>query len=294
MKRVVLLLGLAALVVGGVSAAAAPGHDYAAVALNVLPPGENGGVSFDRNTTDQATLYDGLTPLYDKVGNSDLKRWFKPETLGLGGLKAVRTEVLPRAGVRIQRDVWDVPHVNGKTQADVEYGAGWATAEDRGLLLGLIRGPARAAALDIPGIDPIGLALSGRTFVPSAQTEAFLAKQLDLLRAQGPLGRHFVTLLQAYTAGINAYYKKAGIPDRALHAERRDRRRGADRRPLRRQRRLGGEPLDAALGAPGQARRGEGAARCSTTSARPTTPRRPSRSRAASRRSSRRRRPSAA
>jgi acyl-homoserine lactone acylase PvdQ len=211
-KRVAILLGLAALVLGGVAAAAAPRHDYAAVALNVLPPGENGGVSFDRNTTDQATLYDGLTPLFDKVGNSDLKRWFKPETLGLGSLKAVRTEVLPRAGVRIQRDVWDVPHVTGKTQADVEYGAGWATAEDRGLLLGLIRGPARAAALDIPGIDPISLALSGKTFVPSPQTEAFLAKQLDLLRAQGALGRHFVTLLQAYAAGLNGYYKRAGIP----------------------------------------------------------------------------------
>ena len=112
----------------------------------------------------------------------------------------------------IQRDKWDVPHVTGKTQADVEYGAGWATAEDRGLLLELIRGPARAAALDIPGIDPIGLALSGKTFVPSAQTEAFLAKQLDLLRAQGALGRHFVTLLQAYTAGINGYFKSVGTP----------------------------------------------------------------------------------
>ena len=44
MKRVVVLLGLAALLLGGVSAAAAPGHDFAAVALNVLPPGENGGV----------------------------------------------------------------------------------------------------------------------------------------------------------------------------------------------------------------------------------------------------------
>ena len=141
MKRVALLLALAALLLGGVSAAAAPPHDYAAVALDVLPPGENGGVAFDRNTTDQAALYDGLTPLYDKVGNADLKRWFKPETLGLGGLKAVRTEKLPRTGVVIQRDGWDVPHVTGKTQADVEYGAGWATAEDRGLLLGLIRGP---------------------------------------------------------------------------------------------------------------------------------------------------------
>ena len=212
MKRVALLLALSAILLGVVSAAAAPPRDYAAVALNVLPPGENGSVAFDRNTTDQAALYDGLTPLYDKVGNADLERWFKPETLGLGGLKAVRTEKLPRTGVVIQRDKWDVPHVAGKTQADVEYGAGWATAEDRGLLLGLIRGPARAAALDIPGIDPISLALSGKTFVPSRQTEAFLSKQLGLLRAQGTLGRHFVTLLQAYTAGINAYYKSVGTP----------------------------------------------------------------------------------
>ena len=212
MKRVALLLALTALLLGAISAAAAPPHDYAAVALDVLPPGENGGVAFDRNTTDQAALYDGLTPLGGKVGNAELERWFKPETLGLGGAKAVRTEKLPRTGVVIRRDKWDVPYVSGKTQADVEYGTGWATAEDRGLLLGLIRGPARAAALDIPGIDPIGLALSGKTFVPSPQTEAFLAKQLDLLRAQGPLGRHFVALLQAYVAGINAYYRSVGTP----------------------------------------------------------------------------------
>lgn len=211
MKRVVLLLALAALLLGAISAAGAPRHDYAAVALDVLPPGENGSVAFNANTTDQATLYDGLTPLFDKVTSSDVRRWFKPETLGLGNLKAVRTEVLPRAGVRILRDKWDVPHVDGKTQEDVAYGAGWATGEDRGLLLGLIRGPARAAALDIPGIDPISLALSGKTFRPSAQTEAFLAKQLDLLRAQGALGRHFVSLLQAYAAGINAYDTSVGI-----------------------------------------------------------------------------------
>ena len=46
------------------------------------------------------------------------------------------------------------------------------TVEDRGLLLELIRGPARAAALDIPGISPVELALSGKTLVPSAQGEA--------------------------------------------------------------------------------------------------------------------------
>ena len=45
-------------------------------------------------------------------------------------------------GVTIYRDPFDVPHVYGRTRADTEFGAGWATAEDRGLDLQLLRGPA--------------------------------------------------------------------------------------------------------------------------------------------------------
>ena len=195
-KSLVLIAAAFAGAVAFVASAAAP-PDHALLALDVLPPGQGPNVP---ELTSQEALYDSLTPLQGNVAAADLARFYKPETLGLGGAKVVRTEVLPRAGVRIRRDAWDTPHVDGKTQADVAYGAGWATAEDRGLLLGLIRGPARAAALDIPGIDPIGLALSGKTFVPSKQTEDFLAKQIALLRAQGPLGVHFVDLLNAYTA----------------------------------------------------------------------------------------------
>ncbi len=205
-------LVLATLLLAAGTAASARQRDHAAVALNILPPGENGGLEFNRNTNDQAKLYDALTPLWDTVTDSDLKRLFKPATLGLAGAKPTRVETLPRPGARILRDSFGVPHVRGRTQADVMYGAGWATAEDRGLLLALIRGPSRVAALDIPGIDPIGLALSGRSFVPSAQTEAYLAKQVDDLRASGPDGRRMVALVDAYVAGINGYYRKAGTP----------------------------------------------------------------------------------
>ncbi|HEX4929413.1 MAG TPA: penicillin acylase family protein [Gaiellaceae bacterium] len=135
----------------------------------------------------------------------DLRRFFKPAPLVLPG-KAAKTE-RPRAGVSIRRDSFGVPYITGRTQEDVAFGAGYATAADRGLLLALIRGPARAAALDIPGVDPIGLALSGRTFVPSAQAEAFLSSQIARLNATGPLGKRFVKLVQAYAAGINRYYK---------------------------------------------------------------------------------------
>jgi hypothetical protein len=112
--------------------------------------------------------------------------------------------------VTIVRDSLGVAHVTGKTQPDVAFGAGWVTAADRGLLLQLIRGPARIAALDVPGLDP--LALTGKTFVPSADTEEFLANQLDALRSQGAMGRHLLTLIDAYTAGVNAYYKANGVP----------------------------------------------------------------------------------
>ena len=190
--------------------AAAPKRDYAAAAWTILPPGENGSLSFDRNTTDQAKLYDGLTPLRGSVTARDLRRFFKPAPLGLGSDTPQKRE-RPRAGVVIVRDSFGVAHVTGKTEADVAYGAGWVTAADRGLLLQLIRGPARIAALDVPGLDPLALALTGKTFVPSAEAEAFLSNQLDALRSQGALGGRILRVINAYAAGINGWYAARGI-----------------------------------------------------------------------------------
>ncbi len=172
------LVALALLVAGaatlGASAATTAPPDHAALALNVLPPGE--GMT-PPDLTRQIDLYDGLTPKQGNVTASDLTRYYKRETLGLGGAKAVRTEH-PEKGVTIYRDAYDVPHIYGQSRAATEFGAGWATAEDRGLDLQLLRGPARIAALDVPGYDAFSIALSARQFVPSAQTEAFLAAQV--------------------------------------------------------------------------------------------------------------------
>ena len=190
---------------------AAPKVDYAAAAWTILPPGENGSLTFDRNTTDQAKLYDALTPLFGGVAARDIRRYFKPAPLGAAPGKAQMRE-RPRSGLTIVRDRFGVAHVTGKTEADVAYGAGWVTAADRGLLLQLIRGPARVSALDVPGLDPLALALSGKSFVPSAEAEAFLANQLDAVRSQGVIGRKVLALINAYAAGINGYYRSKGIP----------------------------------------------------------------------------------
>jgi acyl-homoserine lactone acylase PvdQ len=212
-RRLLVLLATATVTVGVLLTPldAASRQDHAASAWTILPPGENGSLSFDKNTTDQAKMYDALTPRLGNVTASDIRRLFKPATLGAPPAKGDRRE-RPRPGLVITRDRFGVAHVTGRTVADVAYGAGWVTAADRGLLLQLIRGPARAAALDVPGLDPLALALSGKTFVPSSEAEAFLANQFDAVRAQGEIGTRMIAAVNAFSAGINGYYRAKGIP----------------------------------------------------------------------------------
>ena len=100
--------------------------------------------------------------------------------------------------------------MTGKSQAD-EYGAGWATAEDRGLLLRAdprAAGPPRSTS---PESTRSASPSSARPSCRAARTEVS-RRSSSISCARGALGRHFVTLLQAYTAGINAYYKSVGTP----------------------------------------------------------------------------------
>ncbi|HEX4929412.1 MAG TPA: hypothetical protein VFV62_01795 [Gaiellaceae bacterium] len=51
MRRIVLAPFVGALVLAVAGSAAGPPADHAALTLSILPPGENGSVAFDRNTT---------------------------------------------------------------------------------------------------------------------------------------------------------------------------------------------------------------------------------------------------
>ncbi len=211
-SAVVLALVCAVLAVVAAAASGASGsRDHAAQSWNILAPGQAGTVTSTRNSTDQARLYDALTPLQDRVTNGTIARLFKRQTLGLGGEKAVRVE-RPRSGVVVRRDRFGVPHVEGRRDVDVAFGAGWVTAEDRQLIMELLRGPGRVAALDVPGLDAFSLALSGASFVPSPAAEARLAAQVRLLERQGAAGKRSLRLIDAYVAGINAYYRSAKLP----------------------------------------------------------------------------------
>jgi acyl-homoserine lactone acylase PvdQ len=203
---VVTLAGLAATAY----AAGPPDFSSPGEAWNVLPPGEAGGSSLTTNSTDQIPLYDGLTPLFDQVTDADLPTYFKPNIFGLGTETPSSTEI-PKSGLIIRRDSKGVAHVTGNSRANVMYGAGWVTVEDRSLLMDILRGPGRLAAIDAPGIDPFAVALSLRSFTPSAQTEAFLAQQVTLLQNSGPQGQQVIQDIDNYLQGINDRRTAQGI-----------------------------------------------------------------------------------
>jgi acyl-homoserine lactone acylase PvdQ len=171
---------------------------------DVLTPGEGGSLVPTAYSTDQIPLYNGLTPLGGKVTASDVTRYFKADSLGG---TAGRRERVPLTGLTIIRDKYDIPHIYGKTRAEVEFGAGWVAAEDRGLVLQLTQTAGALAALDAPGLDAFSIAASGQHFVETQATKRFLASELTLATQAGPDGRQILTDATNYVKGINAYYK---------------------------------------------------------------------------------------
>ena len=197
------LLATAISVLVFVAPAQAARLDYSGPAFNILAPGQFGGLPANQYSTDQGQLYDALTPLEGHVTMADLSRDYLSEKFGVQG-PIVRVE-RPEPGLTIYRDQHDVPHVYGRTRAEVMFGSGWVAAEDRGLLLLEGLGPAYLATLDVPGINPFGLVTSARSFTPSQQTIDFVARQENVLRRAGWQGRQVLRDLQDWVDGINAY-----------------------------------------------------------------------------------------
>ena len=193
-------------------------RDFSTTARNIIPSGQwgaipsAGGTPTPNQAAGQAKLYDALTPLFDKVTPNHLNRYFKSEKLGTKGQGPLTRERVPRKGVRIIRDRFNVPHIYGKTTDDVTWGAGWALAHDRELLLEQARYNARVAVVDAPGQTAIDLIVGLKSFQPSAQTEREVRKEVAKLKAYGKPGRRLLHDIDVYIKGINAYYKANDKP----------------------------------------------------------------------------------
>jgi acyl-homoserine lactone acylase PvdQ len=206
LRRTSLALVAACLLV----AAPAAATDYAPDALNIIPSGQYGGVPIPAGADQQALMYDGLTPLFDQVTAPDLTKYFKTAALGAAGSpEPTSTEAnVPRSGVTIVRDAFNVPHITGQTRDDVTWAAGWVLQEDRGLLLAQGRYPARMAALDAPGIDAFSLVTGLKQVTVTKQADRIIGRtQTRALKRFGKEGRALLHDIDVYVKGINARLK---------------------------------------------------------------------------------------
>ena len=211
-KRVLTLAAVLAATMT-IPAGGAAANDYASTSLNIIPSGQYGNVpvptpSGDKFPADQqAQMYDGLTPLFDDVSTADLTKYFKSQALNSLGSDGPGTEeVIPdHPEIQIIRDRYNVPHVTSQTHEGGVFAAGWIAAEDRGLLLSQARYNARVAAIDAPGLSAIGLVTQLKSFKPSAQTEAEVAKQTEALKKAGKEGKAVLADIDSFIEGINHY-----------------------------------------------------------------------------------------
>ncbi|HEV2875579.1 MAG TPA: penicillin acylase family protein [Thermoleophilaceae bacterium] len=206
MKRFLLLAAAIAAFVAVVPSAHAV-RDFARTALNIIPSGQYGDVPVVPEADDQARLYDGLTPEFDQVSRGDLNRFFKSERLGTKGQGPLTRERVRRKGLRIVRDRHNVPHIFGRTDDAVTWGAGWVLAKDRRLLLEQARYNSRVAVVDAPGLSAIGLITGLESFEPSRRTEREVLKEVRKLKDYGRAGRRLLHDIDVYVKGINAYYR---------------------------------------------------------------------------------------
>jgi acyl-homoserine lactone acylase PvdQ len=197
---------IATLAICGAGTASA--KDPAGLALNILPSGQYGFPG--AGAADQAELYDGLTPLFDRVTPADLTAYFKSERLGVATDGPTTEEDVPFQGVTILRDRFNVPHVYAKTYNGGILAAGWIAAADRGLLLEQARYNGRVAAIDVPGVTAIGLIAGLDSFEPSQQTENVVAKQTRALQRAGKEGKAVLRDIDTFIKGINAYLDATG------------------------------------------------------------------------------------
>ncbi len=144
--------------------------------------------------------------------DADINADFLPENFKPVG--ATHEEPTGRPGTKIIYDSYGVPHVTGKTSADLAFGAGWVTA----------RGPrpadrARAAAPPVPrwSTCPASTPSQPRHERPVVRaersaTEQEVTDQVGLIeRTYGAKGRAIIADAQAEADGINAFWKANGI-----------------------------------------------------------------------------------
>ncbi len=192
---------------------------------NVLPPGTNGlddlqqlaafeaNKSYPPHANDQLGMYSGLTNAAPNIRASQIGDYFKDATFGVPSGDAGNSEI-PEPGVTIVRDRgYGVPHIYGNTRAELMFGIGYATAEDRLFFIDVLRHAGRGDLASFAGGSNVGMDES--VWASEPYTEQDLSNQVAYL-GRIPYGRQVLDDAGNYVAGINAYIANAKSPTGAL------------------------------------------------------------------------------
>jgi acyl-homoserine lactone acylase PvdQ len=188
---------------------------------DVLPPGTNG---FDNavqlagfqaagirppHTSDQLGMYSGLTTAAPNIQSSQITNFFKDATFGVR-TGAVAGSESPEAGVTIVRDAqFGVPHIYGDTRAELMFGIGYATAEDRLFFVDVLR---HAGQGDLAGFaGGANAPMDASTWASTPYTHQDLVDQINEGIANLPDGQRILSDATNYVSGINAYISQAQL-----------------------------------------------------------------------------------
>ena len=186
---------------------------------NILPAGENGFDSdaqlaeYEANhndrpphSTDQLAMYHALTTAAPNIQASQIGDYFKNATFGVAPGDVASTQS-PEPGVTIERDSqYDVPHIYGDTRAELEFGIGYATAEDRLFEIDVLRHAGAGDLAAFAGGSEVGMDES--VWQDAPYTQADLNAQAAYISSL-PGGAQVLSDAENYVDGINAYITMA-------------------------------------------------------------------------------------
>jgi Penicillin amidase len=176
-------------------------NDYSGF-RNILPPGTNGFVDLQQliqyeasggkirppHNDDQLAMYSNLTTAAPNIQESQIGDYYKDATFGVRAGDVQSTES-PEPGVTIVRDKqFGVPHIYGDTRAELMFGIGYATAEDRLFFIDALRhaGEGDLASFAGGGVEVLPYALK---IIGTPRNQA-LAAAVSELRTWVATGAH--------------------------------------------------------------------------------------------------------
>jgi penicillin G amidase len=181
---------------------------------NVVPPGNTGHLPASDLVAGQSPNVDDQRDLYWEWGTKDwsFARPGEPLPEGADPRDELGEPYSPRTGVTIYRDGWGVPRIFGDTDADGQFGVGYAMAEDRMFQADVFRHVARGEMAEFLGgqewFD------YDREWRRELYTDEELYELLDEFYSEEEQD-----LLQAYLDGINAYIDEARADPSKLPSE---------------------------------------------------------------------------